>query len=236
MYTFSIAGEGVTDQAVIENILCGYFENLNLEDEINYSHPLYDETDQKQRGFSNWTLLLDYLAHSDFRADVLNCEFIVIQVDTDISNEKGFDVSQFDPDNQPLTPEILITHVVDKLIGTIEGGETGFYQEHAERIIFAVSVHSIECWLYAHYNKEPPLKSPKITGCAKALSYYLLNKDKNKAFSKIEKTQPCYNKLSQPFQKRQHIDAVAQKDPSFRVFIQSLEKIENQIFNLNNSG
>jgi len=121
------------------------------------------------------------------------------------------------------------------LVATIESGETGFYEEHAERIIFAVSVHSIECWLYAHYNKES-LKSPKITGCAKVLSYYLLNKDKDKAFSRIEKNQPCYNKLSQPFQKRQHIDAVAQKDPSFRVFIESLEKIEGHVFNLNNSG
>jgi len=236
MHQFSIAGEGVTDQVVIENILCGYFESLDLEGEINYSHPLYDETDQKQRGFGNWTLLLDYLDHSDFRADVLNCEFIVIQVDTDISNEKGFDVSQFDANNQPLTPEVLITHVIAKLVATIESGETGFYQEHAERIIFAVSVHSIECWLYAHYNNKESLKSPKITGCAKVLSHYLLNKDKNKAFTRIEKNQPCYNKLSQPFQKRQHIDAVAQKDPSFRVFIQSLAKIEAQIFNLNNSG
>ncbi len=186
---FGLACEGKTDQSTIENILCGYFKIPDLDEEITELQPLLDETDknQSQKDFGGWQMLLAYLSTIRFRDDVLNNNFIVIQVDTDISNEKNFDVSQFDANNKPLAPEVLITHVIAKLVATIESGETGFYQEHAERIIFAVSVHSIECWLYAHYNKES-LKSPKITGCAKALSHYLLNKDKNKTFTKIEKT------------------------------------------------
>jgi len=232
MYKFRIAGEGVTDQVVIENILCGYFENQDLDGEIEYSHPLFDETDQKQKGFGNWTMLLEYLYHSDFRADTLNCEFIVIQVDTDVSNEKGFDVVQVDDQNRPLSPEALISNVITKLIDTIETGEKGFYEERAEKIIFAVSVHSIECWLYAHYNKKP-LRYPKITGCEKAL-LYLYEKGRNKSLSKIkpniDKNYVSYNKLSQLFLKRQHIDEVVQKDPSFRVFIKALSEIEMHVF------
>ena len=220
---FGLACEGVTDQITIENILCGYFKNPDLDEEITKLQPPFDETDQKQKEkeFGGWQMLLAYLSTTRFRDDVLNNNFIVIQVDTDVSNEKGFDVPQVDADNQPLIPEVLITNVIAKLVATIESGEAGFYQQHSEKIIFCVSVHSLECWLYAHHNKKP-LSKPKITGCYKALSYLLPT---------TEKTYRCYDELSRVFLNRKNIDTVVEKDPSFCIFIQSLEKIEDQVFN-----
>lgn len=215
MMLFGLACEGVTDQITIENILCGYFNNPDLDEDITKLQPLFDETEQKQKDFGNWQMLFAYLRSTRFRDDVLNNKFIVIQVDTDVSGEKGFDVPQFDTKNQALTPEVLIANVITRLIAQIDSGETGFYQRHSERIIFAISVHSLECWLYAHHNKKL-LSNPKITGCFKALSYQLPS---------TEKTYRSYDKLSQAFLSRKNIDAVAQKDPSFGIFIQSLEKI-----------
>lgn len=222
---FGLACEGVTDQITIENILCGYFKNTDLDEEIIQLQPPFDETDQKQKSGGGWTMLLKhYLNTERFRDDVLNNNFIVIQVDTDVSNRKGFDVSQIDNDNLPLTPEVLITNVIAKLVVIIDSGETGFYQQHSEKIIFCISVHSLECWLYAHHN-ENPLSEPKITDCYDALSDLLPS---------IKKNYRCYDVYSQAFLNRENINAVAQKDPSFRVFIESLEKIEAQVFNLNN--
>lgn len=221
---FGLACEGVTDQITIENILCGYFKNTDLDEEIIQLQPPFDETDQSQKDFGGWQMLLSYLSTTRFRDDVLNNSVIVIQVDTDVSNETGFDVPQIDNDNLPLTPEALITNVIAKLAVTIDSGETGFYQKHSEKIIFCISVHSLECWLYAYHNTKP-LSKPKITGCYKALSYLLPT---------TEKTYRCYDELSSIFLKRKNINAVAQKDPSFRVFIESLETIEAQVFNLNN--
>jgi hypothetical protein len=223
---FGLACEGVTDQITIENILCGYFDNIDLDGEISERQPHLDETDQKQIVPGGWSNLLKYLRSTRFRDDVLNYQFIVIQVDTDVSNEKGFNVPQVDAKNLPLTPEVLIIHVIAKLVGTIDSGEMGFYQHHSEKIIFCISVHSLECWLYAHHNKKS-LSKPKITGCYNALSHLLPS---------VEKTCRCYNELSQAFLKRKNIDAVVKKDPSFRVFIQSLEKIKDQVFNLNDVG
>ncbi len=219
---FGLACEGVTDQITIENILCGYFGSPDLDEDITQFQPPFDETDQKQKDFGGWQMLLTYLSTTRFRDDVLNSEFIVIQVDTDDSNEKGFDVPQVDTDNQPLMLEVLITHVIAKLVATIDSGETDFYPRHSEKIIFCISVHSLECWLYAQHNKKL-LSKPKITGCYNALSYLLPS---------VEKTYRCYDKLSQDFLKRKNIDAVAEKDPSFRVFIQSLEKIKGEVFKL----
>ncbi len=216
---FGLACEGVTDQITIENILCGYFNNPDMDEEIAQLQPLFDETDQKQKDFGGWQMLLAYLSKTRFRQDVFYNNFIVIQLDTDVSNEKGFDVPQVDADNQQLSPEALITHIIAKLVATIDSGETGFYQRHSENIIFCISVHSLECWIYAHHNKKS-LSKPKVTGCYKALDHLLPS---------IEKTYRCYDELSQDFLKRKNIDAVVMKGPSFRVFIEALATIEDQV-------
>jgi hypothetical protein len=217
---FGLACEGVTDQITIENILCGYFKNLD-DEEITHLQPLFDETDQKQKDFGGWQMLLAYLGTTRFRDDVLNNKFIIIQVDTDVSSEIGFDVLQVDANNQPLTPEELITNVIVKLVETIEDGEVGFYQPHSEKIIFCISVHSLECWLYAYHNKKT-LSKPKITGCYGALSYLLPD---------TAKTYRCYDELSRYFLKHKNIELVVTKDPSFHVFIQALKKIEGLVNN-----
>lgn len=216
---FGLACEGITDQITIENILCGYFKNPDLDEDIAPLQPPYDETDQQQKDLGGWQMLFAYLSTIRFRDDVVNNRFLVIQVDTDVSTQKDFDVSQVDADNQPLTPEILIAHVIAKLVATIDSGEADFYQQHSEKIIFCISVHSLECWLYAHHNKKP-LSKPKITGCYKALCYLLPTTEKNYR---------CYDQLSRVFLEHKNIKTVAGKDPSFRVFIQSLAKIEDQV-------
>lgn len=217
-HLFGLACEGVTDQITIENILCGYFDNPDLGNEITYLQPPLDETDQKlKQPNGGWTRLLAYLVSTRFRDDTLNNGFIVIQVDTDVADKFG--VSHFDAKNQELEPEVLIKNVIEKLIQTIESGKAGFYQQNSEKIIFCVSVHSLECWLYAHHNKKQ-LGKPKITGCFKALSYLLPS---------IKKTYRCYDALSKDFSDHKHINPMAQKDPSFRFFIQSLAKIGNKV-------
>ncbi len=226
---FGLACEGVTDQITIENILCGYFGNPDLDEAITWLQPPFDETTQKQKAgeIGGWTGLLNhYLGSQRFRDDVLNHQFIIIQVDTDIAPEKGFDVAHSDEKNNLLTPEALIDKVVTKFIAVIDSGEQGFYQQQSAKIIFAISVHTLECWLYAHYNKQS-LSKPKIVGCFKALSHSVQTIEN---LPKPEKTYRCYDNLSRPFLTRKHIDAAVAKDPSFRVFIGELAKIEEQIF------
>jgi hypothetical protein len=72
---FGLACEGPTDQITIENILCGYFGNPDLDADITKLQPPFDETDQKQ-GTGGWPILLKYLASARFRDDILNTEFI----------------------------------------------------------------------------------------------------------------------------------------------------------------
>ncbi len=227
---FGLACEGVTDQITLENILCGYFDNPDLDEEIGQLQPLYDETNQKQQGQGGWEPLLSYLKSSRFRDDVLNTEYVILQIDSDISEHQNFGVAHQDTDNQNLPPETLIQNISSKLISVIDSGEQDFYATHRYKIVFAISVHSLECWLYAYYNTKA-LRQPKITGCYKALEYLASQKNilKNEPFAKNYR---CYQQLSEVFLKRKNIEAIAQKDPSFNYFIQEMDviRISNNLF------
>jgi hypothetical protein len=208
---FGLACEGVTDQCVLQNLLCGFYAQADLDEEIGFLQPPFDETDCKQSGDGNWLHLLRYLGSSRFREDVINNRYLLIQVDTDIAGEKGFDVRIVDAE----PPEKLIKEVINRLITAMDTGEAGFYQRHAEQLVFAVSVHSLECWLYAYYNPKT-LAKPKINGCFKALKHLLPS---------VEKNYRCYDELSQVFLQRSNIEQAAAKAPSLQIFLDALASL-----------
>lgn len=222
---FGLACEGATDFAVIESVLCGYFDNDELEDEINRLQPAFDETTQKQSDYGSWTLLIKYLSTERFREDVLNSEYFIVQIDTDVAQEKGFDVSLYDDNNRELSVELLIEGVVERLSAEINVGQAGFYQRNRHKIIFCISVHSIECWLNALHSKNTP-KNPKIKGCEKALNRTLSS---NQSKLKFVKTYLVYRALSESFLKQKTLSQLVQKEPSLKVFTDQLEPLMDEV-------
>jgi len=213
MKKFGIIGEGCTDKIVIESILRGFFVGQDLENEIN---PL-PEADK-----GGWKVICDYLTSKDFRSDVSNHETLILQIDTDITTKEEdsikFGVSHRDQQGRELTVEELIVKVKDKLIGEINSGKNGFYELYADKIIFAISVHSTECWLVAYFSEQVETHT-----CDKVLLKTKL--PENIQFSKKKKSR-CHERLSYiAFSERENIDLVAQKDISFNHFIQNLEKL-----------
>jgi hypothetical protein len=209
MRKFGIVGEGITDQVTIENILCGFFKNVNLDDEFDYL-PSNKE--------SGWRAILKYLALEDFRNDILNNEFIILQIDADVSNY--FDVPQIDENNNELTVEKLVANVITRLIAKINEGQLGFYSDYANKIIFAISVSSLECWLVAYYVDYYFEKVINHESC-----FNQLRKEKFPNNFQVAKNYSKYDTLSQPFLNPDNINIVAQKSPSFHLFIQQLQTI-----------
>lgn len=213
MKKFGIVGEGYTDKVVIENILYGFFTEQDLEEEIN-------RLPESEKG--GWEVICNYLASSDFRSDVSNHEILILQIDTDITTKEEdsikFGVSHRDSQGNELTVEELFVKVKDKLIMEINSGKSGFYNLYADKIIFAISVHSTECWLVAAHI---PVQIT-IYDCDKVLLAAKL--PNNIQFSKKQKS-GCHEKLSTVFLERQNIELVAQKSPSFHLFIQQLQTI-----------
>ena len=210
---FGLACEGVTDQAVIENILCGFYNDRDLRSEIKPFQPLFDATQQKQLGgeFGGWEELLKYLSTKRFRESVINTEYMIIQIDTDISEHKNFAVSQ-----NNLSTEELIEKVIERLIIQIDKNRE-FYEKYKHKIIFAISIHSLECWILPIYSQ----KNEVIHQCFDKLKIEVPKVSKK---LKVNKTYTDYDKLSRIFVKHKELIKISSKNSSFEIFIDNLPK------------
>ena len=165
MPSFAIIAEGVTDQAVIENILRGYFA---ADDElvVNHVQPPRDATPKGGNPApGGWTLVFRSLRAGDHRKALQLNDYVIIHLDTDVSEEPGYEVSPRAADGRALPPDELIEQVKIKLVAAM-GPE--FYARHAARIVFAVAVDAIECWLLPLLYDGEAAKKAKITGCLEA--------------------------------------------------------------------
>jgi len=206
MAKFGLVCEGITDQSVLENILYGFYNKdyEDIDDEIQRVQPSLDDTDNK----GGWTRLFTYLNES-FEEEILNHDYIIIQVDTDVSEEIGFEVSSLN-----LTTVEFIEQVTERLILQINK-DKDIYSKYKEKIIFAISVHSLECWILPLYSK----KSEVIHQCFEKL---LKEVPKVSKKLKVNKTHNDYDKLSRPFVKYKELMKMKSKNSSFQIFINKL--------------
>lgn len=206
MEKIGLACEGVTDRAVIKNILCGYFSIQSPQNYINELSP-------PQGG---WNPLLNYLKTERFRDDVESHSCIILQIDTDVSAD--FDVKHTDDSGNLLTPIELIERIVAMMRAKIAEGDSDFYADNSQKIIFAICVHSIECWLLVFYD----------TTSTHAMDYSCkenLKKFKFPCNTQLAKKQRNYDIISAPFLEPANITTVAAKNESFNHFIQQLQPI-----------
>jgi hypothetical protein len=155
---FSIIGEGSTDFRVLKTILESFF----VDSEINSLVPVLDvstlKTAKDEHG--SWTKIPEYLKSNFLEDALVNTDYLVIQIDTDVCEEPGFDVSPkvLADSNQ----EDFYNLVQAKLIEWIDSFEPDTYNYYQEKFIFAIAIHSLECWLIAYYCKSSELKIKRI--------------------------------------------------------------------------
>jgi hypothetical protein len=231
---FGLICEGPTDQAVLENMLCGLYDDEDLYELITQLQPGGQSDTNKDGG---WERVLEYLASYKFRQAFTTVKNVVVQIDTDVANMKGFDVDLRDDQGKVLksVPEI-VNKVRQRLIQQIESGETGFFEQVKTQIIFAITVHSLEIWLFKHYNKEPN-KSKVISGGEKQLARQLSKNDKLKKYTERAKGKEVvmiknydnYSDLSMPFFDRktchQSIGNLLERDESFKLFKVTVDQV-----------
>ena len=115
--------------------------------------------------------------------------------------------------------EEIIKTVIEKIVEKIDSKEL-FYQENREKIIFAISVHSLECWILPIYESN---KKEKIINCEDKLKYSISNSSSKKIKKlKTDKSYGNYDKLTQSFLKHKELIKIVSKNTSFQIFINSL--------------
>lgn len=213
MKKFGIVSEGVTDQEVISNILYGFYNNPDII--INELQPLRDETDNKKSSnLGGWGNLLEYCKSDVFKYAFQTNNYIIIQIDTDVCEEYGISKKKETIDKEV---DELIFDVSNKLIATIG---SDFYKKYQNRIIFAIAVHSIECWLLPIYYSDA--KKNKTINCLQTLNQAL----SKKGFTIDAKKLEYYEEITKVFLKRKNLEKYYPHNPSFNFFIERLKSLD----------
>jgi hypothetical protein len=212
--SFAIIAEGVTDQIVLENVLCGYF---HADDALVVNHVQPPRTREPAPG--GWTLVFRSLRAGDHRKALQLNDYLVVHIDTDVSEEPGYDVSRRAADGRPLSPEELIGQVARRLVA--EMGEE-FYARNAPRIVFAIAVDAIECWLLPLLYDGEPAKKSKIMGCLEAADWKLRRLGRPPLSTAGGKSPASYEKASRDYTKHSRLMRYSGENPSLEVFVRNL--------------
>ncbi|MBD0340050.1 MAG: phage tail protein, partial [Microcoleus sp. Co-bin12] len=166
----------------------------------------------KFKGYGSWSQVFAYCSLRDFQESFQFNDYIIIQIDTDVSQDYG--IPQQD-ENGEFTPQELIVKVIEKFKQEI--GED-FYSKCQQRIIWAISVHSIECWLLPLYYKDN--KKSKFKNCLETLNKELVKKHD---FTIDAKKPEYYRKISKQYSKHRDLMDCYQHNPSLKSFVVDIE-------------
>lgn len=216
--SFGIIAEGPTDQVVIDHILSGYFDDPDFS--LNELQPTRDESSGLSE-LGGWTKVFEFCRSKNFIESFNFNHFIIIQIDSDVSEEVGFSVPKKQSGKDLSVPD-LIEKIIEKLVEAIG---IDIYNEFKNRIIFAIAVHELECWLLPLYYANN--KRSKITGCLGALNIELQKKNKFTIDAK-KKNQRYYQIISEPLLKRSAVLKCSKENPSFAYFIEKLDRITTE--------
>jgi hypothetical protein len=219
MISFGLVTEGLTDQIVIENILAGYFNSPDLD--IRQLQPERDKDNENKSTYGGWTLVFNYCKSRDFKEALQFIDYIIIQIDTDVSED--YNIPKQDEKGE-FTPQQLIEKVIQKFRGA--SGDD-FYRKYQQKIIFAISVHSIECWLLPLYYTDKNKKS-KFKNCLDTLNLQLPKKEKFRIDAKA-KNPEYYRIISKQYRKHKVLMKHYAENPSLKTFIEEIQSRDIKI-------
>lgn len=214
---FGLICEGPTDFHVLKHIIHAYFNDAEIRD----IQPVLDARQLRtaEDEFGGWELVAGYLKTDQFEVTVENTDFIVVQIDTDVCEHSNFGVSPInlaDTDHDGFYEKIKL-----KMIEWMDNYEAGTYDYYKDKIIFAISVHSLECWLFAYH---APKKNNKIQGCDTALQRHFQAKE-GFTFHIEKKDVYQYIEHAKPFKDERNHKQISKRSESFKIFVDRLRLI-----------
>lgn len=205
--------EGISEYRVLKHLLNKYFKGFAPE--INQIQPKL--TGEKQDGIGGWAKVLEYCARKDIRDILVENEYLVIQIDTDQSATSPFDVPHSTGSTKK-SEAILYQDVEEKLRSLIQ---PAIWADFSDRILFAVSIHTTECWLLAIFKKS------STTNCLETLKPILIKEKlpKIEADKNSPQSKKAYEKILGNWTKRKEIEQSAAHNVSLKLFLGRLSAI-----------
>jgi hypothetical protein len=210
MTSFALITEGITDQVVIKALLTNHVAG---DVDVRMIQPETDATDKSRQGdFGGWERVLAHCTVDNFQTIFSTNDYIVIQIDTDVGEQRNFGLALTEHGGD--RPVLDIINSVRDIIAA-KFDET-FYAAWQDRIIFAIAVHSLECWLLPLY-VLPPAQVRKTKNCADVLRYAM--KADGQPYAK---THRVYEKICKAFKKTANIQKCRGINDSMNHFLSAL--------------
>jgi hypothetical protein len=231
--------EGVTDQIVLKPIV----ECIMEDDDISFNslQPLVDE-EAIQVGFGGWELVFKTIRALDIALLLEINDIVVVQIDSNMAYMKGFDVPHAVSDSKVDAADLCL-RVIDRLKEILPQPAS---EEQLSKFVFAIGIHSIECWLIGLIDAA---HGPKVIGnCLDGPNGLnrALEKGKHcsKWFGAAAKGQPCkiiektknkgqsrkiYQELAKQFSKKKILAEQSKRNTGFESFVAQLQTVQGKI-------
>ncbi|MEQ9424230.1 MAG: hypothetical protein RJQ09_07430 [Cyclobacteriaceae bacterium] len=161
---FGIIAEGVTDQVVIEEIICAYLKDSNIE--INPLQP------KNKIDSGGWTKVFDYCKTKEFRNAFDWLDYVIIQLDTDAKESWPYENIPAASDGDREANIALRNRIIEIIKNSVG---TEFFKKIEKKVLFAIAIESIECWILTFHATRKAHKT-KVVNCLNTLNSSYLSK------------------------------------------------------------
>jgi hypothetical protein len=211
---FALITEGASEHRIIKHIIAKYFKDQ--EPDTNQIQPKI--LNEKQETTGGWVEVLKYCEREELKSIMVENDYLVIQIDTDQSQNAPFSINHLKPTGDEKTPAELLEDVLGKLKSLILPEIKAAY---SEKIFFAVSIHTLECWLLPLYYTNNHKSDTK--GCLVTLNTELVKKNIKPISSKNTPiAQRSYDSILSNWKKKNEIINSAQFNVGFKFFVDGL--------------
>jgi hypothetical protein len=211
MATFALISEGPTDQIILEAIIAEICEEAFQDGlEVNFLQPLRDATDLHCMNPGGWERVLEY-CRTAFNVALESNDFVVVHIDTDAGEEINYGLPLTEGGKDRTQPDLVrgAVEIISKHIGS------EICERERHRIIFAITVHSIEAWLLLYlFNVDHPKNSHK------RLNRQLVKTNCEPLTKEVRSYQTLARQI-----KRKRLMAIEKKSGSLLEFIRQLQAI-----------
>jgi hypothetical protein len=204
-----IVSEGISDYWVIKHIVARFLKDK----EINFVqlHPKITPKG-KQDGYGGWQKVFEYISQKEYIVEYAqkeDCDYVIIQLDTDVCEQYKVKKST--------NPETLFCDVSTKI------QETTHSDFDRNKIIPAICIHSLECWLIP-FISDDTRKCSRVDNCINVINNEIrsegtIDKDNKGA------AMPLYCYILSKKKKVKEIQEIAHYNVGFYKFIETLSEL-----------
>lgn len=211
---FALITEGASEHRVIKHILSRYCKDSDPV--INQIQPKLNKG--KQLGIGGWNEVLKYCERKEeLEAALVENDYIVIQIDTDMSEIEPYSVNKME-EGQYIGHDKLWDKVRERLESALP--ET----ISRDKIIYAISIHTIECWLLPVFYTDG--KRCNVNNCLDTLNAAITKKNLHKITDKNSFTSArVYDEILNNIKKQKDILACASYNVGFNNFVSQLNAV-----------